>query len=252
VLRQKNKLVSASMCGASLFFFFIIFAWIRSLGAEPNLLTDEELKGLLPPEESHVLLFLRWISAGLFLVSLAIVSSVLFYLRRNPIPGTHARWLLFIGMALLPLTAMMFTTGVGFESAKKVSACSSCHEMDPFVNDMKNPKSETLAAVHYQNRYIQKDQCYTCHTGYGIYGTFQSKLAGLRHLWIHYTGGNSNEPIRMHNPFNFSSCMVCHGRAANWRTNEDHKEADTIQALRSGEITCLECHEPSHPPQEEE
>ena len=32
-------------------------------------------------------------------------------------------------------------------------------------------KSETLAAKHYKNRFIRENQCYTCHSDYGVAGT---------------------------------------------------------------------------------
>ena len=36
--------------------------------------------------------------------------------------------------------------------------------MLPMVNDMRDPGSETLAALHYKNNDIAKDQCYHCHS----------------------------------------------------------------------------------------
>ena len=63
--------------------------------------------------------------------------------------------------------------------------------MTPYVNDLHDPKSDTLAAVHFKNRFIQENHCYTCHTDYGMFGTVKAKWEGLGHTVRYTTGATS-------------------------------------------------------------
>src|SRR5262245_59805683 len=45
-----------------------------------------------------------------------------------------------------------------FVGIHEVEACYRCHVMRPMVNDMTDPASDTLAARHFKNRWIPKDQ----------------------------------------------------------------------------------------------
>ena len=51
--------------------------------------------------------------------------------------------------------------------------------MQVYVDDMLDSESESLAAVHYKNRYIPSNQCYDCHTSYGMFGTVEAKMGRL-------------------------------------------------------------------------
>jgi nitrate/TMAO reductase-like tetraheme cytochrome c subunit len=131
--------------------------------------------------------------------------------------------------------------------SKTVDACASCHTMVPFVADMKDPKSETLAALHYKNRYIPENQCYTCHTGYGLAGNVNAKMGGIRHVLHYYLTGVPKE-IRIRHPFPVATCLHCHGEAASFLNVEQHVDVELGPKIRSGELSCFECHEAPHPP----
>lgn len=107
------------------------------------------------------------------------------YVYRKRLSHSLYHRLLLVGLFLLPLIATWSTTATVMEGTKSVQACMSCHVMHPFVNDMTNPESPTLAARHYKNEWIAKDQCYACHVSYGVTGTMEGKRDGLRH-WLHY------------------------------------------------------------------
>jgi hypothetical protein len=64
----------------------------------------------------------------------------------------------------------------GFESSGTVSACGSCHVMTPFVRDLQDPKSNTLAATRFKNRFILRNLRYECHSDY-------AKLSGVGHVF---------------------------------------------------------------------
>ncbi|HUO34402.1 MAG TPA: NapC/NirT family cytochrome c [Candidatus Acidoferrum sp.] len=151
--------------------------------------------------------------------------------------------LLIAGAVALPL----LMTGVGtilvFERAERVEFCASCHlTMKAFVDDMKNPQSNSLAALHYKNRYIPDNQCYACHTSYGLFGTVQAKREGLSDVYHYYTR-TFHLPIKLMHPYPNNDCLKCHAGSAKW--NDAH--ADYKDALFSGEATCMQCHADSNP-----
>jgi len=164
--------------------------------------------------------------------------------RRRRITEEQSKWLLFLGVAVLPIPAVLLSGVVGVEHSKAVSFCNSCHPMDPFLDDMRDIDSETLAAVHFKNRFIQKEHCYTCHTDYGIFGTMEAKLAGLGHIYMDATG-RWDAPISLSKPYQFRICLNCHAGALKFELEEDHE--DVIEEVVNGETDCTECHEMGHP-----
>jgi cytochrome c-type protein NapC len=79
--------------------------------------------------------------------------------------------LLFGAILVIPVIVVFLATAHGMQESMSVEACGSCHVMESHVADLHAPKSDSLAAVHFKNRYIQGDQCYTCHSDYGMFGT---------------------------------------------------------------------------------
>jgi nitrate/TMAO reductase-like tetraheme cytochrome c subunit len=157
-----------------------------------------------------------------------------------------SKTLLFGGIGVLPLAVVFFAYFHGIAASQTVEACGACHTMTPFVADLHDPKSENLAAVHYKNRYIQENHCYTCHSDYGMSGNLKAKLEGLGHIY-HYTTGHYETPIRIAHPYSNLRCLSCHGESQKFL--EKHS-ADDRPALISGKTSCLECHGPVHPPPE--
>ena len=180
--------------------------------------------------------------AGLAILGIAVVViSLLKY--RGAAVGPASWGFLIAGAVALPL----LMTGVGtilvFERAERVEFCASCHlTMKAFVDDMKNPQSNSLAALHYKNRYIPDNQCYECHTSYGLFGTVQAKKEGLNDVYRYYTR-TFHLPIHLLHPYPNNDCLKCHAGSVKW--NEAH--ADYKDALFSGEATCMQCHADSNP-----
>jgi len=183
--------------------------------------------------------------AGMIAALIAILVLVLveFVFRRKLSRGTYYLMLL-IGLFLLPSLTLLNATSLLFEETEKVSSCASCHTMTPFVNDMKNPQSTTLAAKHFTNKWIADHQCYTCHTSYGIHGTFHAKMDGMRHWW-RYVTGTWAEPIRYKGAYPNANCLACHGGTPKFAGQAIHQaQAEDLAADR---VACLTCHGPPHP-----
>ncbi len=178
--------------------------------------------------------------AGLALIAAGVIRS-----RRAGLDAT-GRWIFLLGLGLLPTVALGAGTGAVMEAAKQPEKCMTCHIMEPYGKDMTDPKSDTLAAAHYRNRWIQRDQCYTCHSHYGIFGTVEAKLDGVGHL-IHYVTGTYEKPIRMNKPYPIHHCLQCHGESDKFLKVEKHVETEVVADLKAGRISCLKCHEPPHP-----
>ena len=157
--------------------------------------------------------------------------------------------LLFGGIAVLPLAVVFFAYSYGLEASKTVDACGSCHVMTPWVNDLRNPKSDTLAAVHFKNRYIQENHCYTCHSDYGMFGTVRAKWDGLGHVYRNSTGRYPT-PIHIAHPYSNLRCLNCHAGSQKFLDPEKHPKEDMADML-SGKTSCLDCHGPAHPKPEQ-
>ena len=154
--------------------------------------------------------------------------------------------LLFVGLALLPLVLTFVGYVHGFREMETVQSCGSCHVMTPYVNDLTDPKSEALAAVHFKNRYIQEHHCYTCHTDYGMFGTAAAKLEGVRHIY-YYVTGTYTLPIKIAHPYSNVRCLSCHAESQKFVKSEGHA-GEIHSQLLAGKASCLDCHAPAHTP----
>ena len=161
---------------------------------------------------------------------------------------TFARLVALMALIVLPAGAVFLANYHTFEGVHEVRGCASCHVMLPMVNDMRDPGSETLAARHYKNKWIAENQCYHCHSDYGLGGNLEAKMTGFRHL-ARYTTGTYQEPIQARVKFDNNNCLHCHEKAPKWVAVESHTEA--LQDLIANKTTCVECHGDPHPTAEQ-
>jgi nitrate/TMAO reductase-like tetraheme cytochrome c subunit len=189
---------------------------------------------------------MRWVSGAGILFGLASAGILIYVLVRSHDwrVSAAAKWTLLVGLFLLPAVTMLFGNVVGFHKVK--TSCFECHTMDPWVADMRNPASKTLVSLHYKNRWIPDDQCYTCHTGYGLAGNVRAKIGGLGHVMHEYVTGVP-EVIKIRRPFAVDTCLHCHGESAKYLKIDQHVDAEMKPKILSGEMSCFECHETPHP-----
>ncbi len=189
-----------------------------------------------------------WMRAAvLALCAIAIGSIVWGVARPGDAKGDpHARWILLIAFLILSPLAYVLNFGLAIEGSKPVEFCGSCHVMDPYLADLRNPDSELLAAQHYQYRWIADHQCYTCHSDYGLFGDVNAKLAGMRHFWHYYFAG-WDEPLKIRGTYNNQRCLFCHGPVKGYREEAAHKA--NFDAIARSEKSCIggECHVSPHP-----
>lgn len=148
---------------------------------------------------------------------------------------------MFFLLLVVPGLLTASTAVVAIHRAESLEFCSSCHTMTPWVENLTGPDSDSLASEHYKNRWIQKDQCYTCHTNYGLFGPVEAKIKGVRHVIAYYVGDTS--PIKLYDPFPNENCLHCHLDAKGFREDSNH---DPLEDILSGEDRCVDCHENLH------
>jgi hypothetical protein len=182
--------------------------------------------------------------AGLILVGIILVLYSLVRYRGKA--GSPVSWgILALGAGLLPIFVSSAGGVLVMERSQRVGLCNSCHlTMKPYVDDMKNPKSQSLAALHYNNRYIPDNQCYVCHTSYGMFGTLQAKKEGIIDVVKYYTHTFS-VPVKMRHPYSNNDCLKCHAGSAKFLAS--HKKEKDRQAMLSDEISCGQCHDDDNP-----
>ncbi|MGD0579454.1 MAG: NapC/NirT family cytochrome c, partial [Bryobacteraceae bacterium] len=184
----------------------------------------------------------RLLTALLIFGAALILYSLLRY--RGRIEGSLSWGVLVAGVLIVPALSTMFGTLLVFERAERVEFCGSCHKaMQAYVDDMRNPDSASLAAVHYKNRYIPRNQCYTCHTSFGMFGTVHAKIAGLVDVHKYYTG-KFHLPLKMREAYRNDDCLKCHAGSVKWSANHFSFK----NAILAGDTRCIDCHGLNHPP----
>lgn len=184
-------------------------------------------------------------SVGIVAAVVAIGGLLLVQLFfRGQMARASYRWALLVFLLVLPAVALLGATETVFEQTKTVESCGSCHVMEPFIADMQAPRSPTLAAQHFRNKWIPDQQCYACHTTYGVHGTLAAKRDGFRH-WLLYVTETWDEPIQYSGSYPNVSCYECHGETAGFEAVQAHTalRAD----LAADRVSCAACHGPTHP-----
>lgn len=170
-------------------------------------------------------------------VGIATVSGVAFF-----------KMLAFAAIAAVPAGAMAVANYHTLEGVHEVESCNNCHVMRPMVTDMKDPESQTLAARHFRNRWIATDQCFQCHSDYGLAGDIAAKMEGYRHL-ARYTTMTYEEPIKYRGIFHNDNCLKCHAGTPIFERVPSHNAVRP--RLTESSLSCLNCHGRAHPTREQ-
>lgn len=150
--------------------------------------------------------------------------------------------------AILAFPVLAFAVGnlILMERAKHVSFCASCHVMQPVVDSVLQGR-DSLAAVHFDSAFPVKTGCYECHSGYGIWGSLDAKVAGVKHMLVTLTG-TIEYPIEIYGEYDHQACLGCHASSADFVEAEIHRQEDVVAALDDGSMSCAgTCHAVAHP-----
>lgn len=177
------------------------------------------------------------------LSGLAIVA-LLFWGAGSLTGQTMGRLVLLVGVVAIPLLLSVGNISYGVHQSSTTAFCLSCHEMRPYGKSLFVDNRQALAAVHYQNRFVDRETvCYSCHKDYAMFGDVTAKLNGLRHVWAHYIAGVPKK-IELYRPYPNSNCLHCHDDMRRFVEGQAHRPI--LSALYAGTMSCLACHKVAH------
>jgi cytochrome c-type protein NapC len=157
----------------------------------------------------------------------------------------------FFPLMVFPIMAGSAGAYYHMETSKRTDFCLSCHTMSEHGRSLLVDDSDYLAAQHYQNQRVPREQaCYTCHGDYSMFGDIKAKWRGLNHVYVYYLG-KIPEPsqLKLYQPYNNRECLHCHAGARSFEEGVSHNlEPQTLPAIKSNEMSCLTsgCHETAH------
>jgi hypothetical protein len=137
-------------------------------------LSDESLGPLFQhPVEHHYL----WVVAILLAIP-AVIIAILGLVRGQLSAASAASALIVV-----PIFAYFLGNLVIMQESKKVAFCGSCHEtMGPLIESAFQDNG-SLASNHFRAGSVSsEDGCFVCHSGYGIWGNAEAKVAGVAHM----------------------------------------------------------------------
>lgn len=194
------------------------------------------------PVEFWAARILAWVLAvGVILVVYTLVKAV-----RGRLIGVSGKVLMLIAVVVLPSFSIATGMLLVFTRAGRVEFCASCHHiMQAYADDLTNPEGTGLAAIHFVNRYIPTNQCYECHTSYGLFGTAEAKVHGIGEVLSYYTG-SYEVPLSMWKPYPNADCLKCHAESKLWLSVDAHTFEETEAELFANSMSCMECHGSAH------
>jgi hypothetical protein len=143
---------------------------------------------------------------------------------------------------VMPLLALTGGISQHLHKSKTTVFCLSCHVMEDYGSTLWLEDTDYLAAGHFQNNRIDREHaCYTCHTTYTMFGDFQAKMSGFKHLLVNYLG-DVPEDLGLYRPYENRECLHCHEGGRQYLDTH----IDFVNEL-TGETSCLECHDLVHP-----
>jgi cytochrome c-type protein NapC len=174
----------------------------------------------------------------------AAIVALLFAGTRALAAQRVGRLVLLAGLVVLPLLLSAGNVSYGVAESSQTRFCLSCHEMQGHGKSLFVDNKQALAAVHYQDRLIERDTtCYSCHKDYALFGDLKAKLNGLRHVWAHYVRGVPAK-IALYQPYPNANCLHCHDDSRPFLENSAHRPV--LDALQAGQRSCLTCHQIAH------
>jgi len=182
---------------------------------------------------------------------MAALLAVFVALRAEITRARGGKILAFGALCVLPVLSLVGGYSTQMEQAQSTAFCLSCHVMSDHGRSLLLEDPSYLAAAHFQNNRVPRDRaCYTCHTDYTLFGGVNSKLRGLRHIYIHYL---RTEPapaqIKLYTPYNNRECLHCHEGARSFEEQSAHNRTpEAIGSIKSNTLSCTSsrCHDTVH------
>ena len=194
----------------------------------------------VPPHSEHYL----WIVAAAIVLG-AIVIAVVGLVRGRLGPRAA-----LVGLLVLPAMAALLGNVVVMQQSTSTEFCGTCHvTMSPILASVRADDG-SLASTHFAKGAVPGGEaCYTCHSGYGLWGGVNAKAAGVNHM-LHTVLRNYEFPLKMNAPFDIASCLSCHASNPAFRKSPAHQAEAVQTALLDRKMGCTGlCHPAAHPQQ---
>src|SRR5262249_54279681 len=146
-----------------------------------------------------------WLRVLPVLVALPAAAILVWGLARGRLPPAVA----MTGLTV-PAVAYGFGILLVMEESNNVRFFGSCPAVGLLGQSLAASADASLAATRYQRGLVPTAEgFYTCHSGYGIWGTFGAKKAGVMHM-LRALAGRYAMPLRINGTFDIASCLGCH------------------------------------------
>jgi cytochrome c nitrite reductase small subunit len=198
-----------------------------------------------PPRWGSTLDWAIVLTVAISVLILACILLSLVLYRGRQTEG-NALWLHLLSLGIFPLALLAVGSFSVLEYTKEERFCGSCHlTMQPYINDLHNDKSPSLAARHFQHRFARGTECYSCHANYGVHGTFEAKMKGLLDVYKYVTR-TYDLPLQMRAPYESALCLKCHSGAKRYVEALEGIHLRLADQLRTGVLKCVGCHKLAH------
>lgn len=178
------------------------------------------------------------------LIVLTIALAVVFLVRSSITMGATGKIFAFVGLCVLPVLCIGAGWSVQQERSEQTSSCIACHSMESHGKSLYVADPSYIPAQHFQNHLVPADKaCYTCHTDYARYGSFEDKVRGLKYIYMQYVS-TPPKTIRISSPYSNLQCLHCHAGARGFSDNPAHNAI--MGSLTTNQISCLTCHDTIH------
>jgi cytochrome c nitrite reductase small subunit len=182
-------------------------------------------------------------------VILAAAMAAVIAIKPSVIQATAGKIFAFSALLVIPVLAGWAGLSAHVEKSKETEFCLSCHVMTPYGKSLHIDDRAHIPAVHFQNHLVPPDRaCFTCHTTYTLFGDYNAKLHGLRHIYIQYIGTIPRH-IKLYSPYNNRECLHCHQGARSFEEGVVHNlDPATLPAIKANKLSCISsgCHETVH------
>lgn len=184
-------------------------------------------------------------------IGMTVVLAILVAFRAELTRARGGEILAFLALFFLPLIAVWGAFTQQMNRAESTQFCLSCHVMADYGKSLYVDDPSFVPARHFQDNLVPRDHaCYTCHTDYTLFGTFDAKLRGLHHVYVEYLGTVPKpDKIKLYTPFNNRECLHCHLGARSFEDEPHHHKTPGMMAkIKSNQMSCMSsnCHDTIH------
>src|ERR1700741_2377885 len=114
------------------------------------------------------------------LVSFSIAFIAVLVVRPGITATPGGKVMAFLALLILPILCAAMGISSELDRSKTTNFCLSCHIMEFYGQSLRVNYPSYWRPALFQNPRAPADEAsYTCHTNYGMFGSFKAKMGGL-------------------------------------------------------------------------